>query len=409
MKKNVILAYVYSNKNAGDMAINLGAISLLKSFDNNIHINMLSRYNERNKEFINTINYFSKHIIDKNYNLISSPFILERDNKKIIQTKNYIYSFYNFLFPNKKYKILFKETDFLFFNGGNLIRCESISDYIRLLALSFPLKLALKYNKNYIILPNSTKKINIYGDKILKKYFFKSNIFITRENQSYNYLFKNYNLDNKNLYKSIDLAFFIDKKYFKKIELKKSYKNHIAFTFRVTSIGDLNEFDERKKDVIKNNIIKLINYILKLNKKILLVVQTNKDLEFTKNIYKEFKNNINVDFLKSNDPLELKKIYSEIDLLIGMRLHSIILALTEYTPAVGLFDEEWGLKNPGTMEQFELPYKLYIEDYLEIKKDILNILNNKNEYSLKIKNKIEEQKNNIIQLIKKEMKKNEQQ
>ena len=44
-----------------------------------------------------------------------------------------------------------------------------------------------------------------------------------------------------------------------------------------------------------------------------------------------------------------------------MRLHAGILALSALTPVIGLFSEEWGLKNPGIMGDYEMPY-LIIEN-----------------------------------------------
>ncbi len=44
IKNTITLAYVYSNKNAGDMAINLRAISLVNELEGNCNLNMISRY-----------------------------------------------------------------------------------------------------------------------------------------------------------------------------------------------------------------------------------------------------------------------------------------------------------------------------------------------------------------------------
>ena len=39
-----------------------------------------------------------------------------------------------------------------------------------------------------------------------------------------------------------------------------------------------------------------------------------------------------------------------------MRLHAGILSLSALTPVVGLFSETWGLKNPGILGFYEMPY-----------------------------------------------------
>jgi len=62
------------------------------------------------------------------------------------------------------------------------------------------------------------------------------------------------------------------------------------------------------------------------------------------------KENITCKIIEEYNVFELMNIYSNCDVLVGMRLHSIILALKVGTPCIGLFHENWGLKNPGLME-----------------------------------------------------------
>ena len=39
-----------------------------------------------------------------------------------------------------------------------------------------------------------------------------------------------------------------------------------------------------------------------------------------------------------------------------MRLPWFRVSLSAQTPVIGLFSEEWGLKNPGMMTDYEMPY-----------------------------------------------------
>lgn len=402
MKNNVTLAYVYSNKNAGDMAINLGAISLLNEIERDLTINLISRYDKNSSEYNNTKDYFSKILLNKNYCFYPSPFILNRNTRKG-QVKNYLIDFFKYFSVEDYLFNIFHNTDIFFFNGGNLIRCENITDFLRLIALTYPLKLANKFEKPIIILPNSTKKISKIGLILFEKYFLKSKIFMTREEESFNYL-KNIMINRRGkyetLFNSVDLAFFINKIFFSFQNQNFSFKNHIALTFRFLNIGDIEEFAEDKKEKIMNNILKVIKYILSLKKYIVIVAQTEKDINISKQIYELYKSDKRVTYFMSKDPLELKQVYSQVDLVIGMRLHSIILALSEYTPAIGIFDSNWGLKNPGTMEKFGLPYRMNLEIPWDIEKDIKDILENRKKYSQKIKEIIQAEKLNIIKIIK---------
>jgi len=130
------------------------------------------------------------------------------------------------------------------------------------------------------------------------------------------------------------------------------------------------------------------------------VCQTEKDINFTKQVYEKYENNRNVSFILAKDPLELRKIYSEVDLLIGMRLYSIISATSVGTPEIGIFDSGWGKKNPGTMKKFELPFILNLEGEWHIQDYIEDIVKNRQSYSKRIKEIIGYEKANLVNQIK---------
>ena len=404
MKKTITLAYVYSDKNAGDMAINLGAISLINELWENCNLNLISRYSDNSFEFYKTKDYLEKILKNKSWEFYPSPFVLDREASKIRQFKNYMISFFKYIGNEKYIKNIFEETDLFILNGGNLIRSENLNDFFRLIALSYPLKLSCRYSKDFIVFPSSTTKINKIGSFVFNKYFSKSKLFFTREEDSYTYLKNNFKKNKIFLNKiinSIDLAYFIDEKYLNFCNNQlPSFQNHIALTFRVFEVGDIKEFTQSKKKNMLNNILDTIDYILGLGEKVVLVSQTEKDIYFTKQVYKKYEKNRNVSFLLLKDPLELRKIYSEVDLLIGMRLHSIILATSVGTPSIGIFDSNWGKKNPGTMKKFGLPYIMNLEGKWHIHQHIEDILRNRHAYSKKIKDIIEYEKINIISQIK---------
>ena len=66
----------------------------------------------------------------------------------------------------------------------------------------------------------------------------------------------------------------------------------------------------------------------------------------------------NVDLIECYDPTLLREIYKQMDVLVTMRLHAGILSLSALIPVVGIFSEEWGLKNPGIMKDYHMPYTL---------------------------------------------------
>ena len=140
-------------------------------------------------------------------------------------------------------------------------------------------------------------------------------------------------------------------------------------------MGDLGELDEVTKEKITKNLKLCVEFSLKMNYKIVFVVQTKKDLEFTKKLYENYKTNSNVSFIENYDPVELINFYSSCKLLIGMRLHSIILALNSGTPVLGHFDTQWGLKNPGLLKVYNQKFS-YVDNDRE--KPLIELLENFN-------------------------------
>ena len=86
--KNIVIYYLYSNKNAGDMAICLGLIDLLENYSD-ISITMVSRYTKDDAEFIN-----SKKIIEKYHpkvKVVPGYIPFDRGSNKIKRIFSYIY------------------------------------------------------------------------------------------------------------------------------------------------------------------------------------------------------------------------------------------------------------------------------------------------------------------------------
>ena len=83
------------------------------------------------------------------------------------------------------------------------------------------------------------------------------------------------------------------------------------------------------------------------------------------------------------------------DLLVGMRLHSLILALSKGIPCAGYFEKSWGLKNPGLLSMFGLPI-CFIGGILEMFIiDIFNLVENRLSWEKRIMKINAEQKNDF--------------
>lgn len=186
--KNIVIYYLYSNKNAGDMAICLGLLDLLENY-NDISITMVSRYTKGDTEFIN-----SKKLIEKYHpkvKVIPGYIPFDRGSNKIKRIFSYIYGGIISVFPflNPRIRRDLNTADIVFLNGGNFMRCNSFADASRLRAFFIPLKIAKRKNKQIICLPQSTTSTNKKKYfRLLKKYFNIFDVVFAREKISYDYL-----------------------------------------------------------------------------------------------------------------------------------------------------------------------------------------------------------------------------
>lgn len=356
-------AYQYGRANAGDFAINIGSLDLISEFFDEITV--LSK-TTNSEEFQNDKKYLTD--LYENISMLEGPFDLNRNQNSTL-LKNYLTGLYKYFYLANKgeYAKSIMNSNIVFLNGGNLFRCNNFTDYVRLYALTFPLKIAKKNNLDYILLPQSTTKLNKYGKKLLSSYINDAKIMFAREEITYNKL-KPY-FPKANMLNSLDTAFFIkdreaiEEMFFEKYsEIIGKSTSNITITLRKEDIGDIGELDKEKQINIIKKIEELVETAIKRKIKVVFVIQTLKDKEFTEKIFNRFSYSELVYIIEEYDPLILREIYRNSSCLFGMRLHSIILAMSVGTPVVGYFDQNWGSKNPGTLGQYHMPYTFIDKD-----------------------------------------------
>lgn len=371
--KTVSLVYGYSARNAGDFAITLGAIDTL--LDLGVKVKLFSRYCAKNEDFHKAYQSLQERYGDA-VEIYECPFNLDRTDNILKTLQNYLAGM--LIATGIKRQTNFRsellDCDMVIFNGGNLFRCRSFIDFARLTALTYPLRIARKAKKPYIIFPQSASILNVFGQMLLKPVLQDAKVVMLREEDSYNYLCKL--VPNAEFFKTIDLAFFIDKAQLPKTD--KDYTGYIAFTLRFHTVGDITYLSE---DKIAKTLGVLSDVVEKMKEthKVVIVVQTEKDEKLSR----KFAQKHNVELFRCQDVPTLISLYKQVDLLVGMRLHSMILAISTGTPCMGVFYKEWGLKNPGLMSMFNMPY--YFLDG-EIKPNDLiqtveNLLRNRKHYS----------------------------
>lgn len=352
--KKALVYYLYGNRNAGDMAICMGTIEFLRK--EGYGITMVSRFSDAEEEYWRSKDYLAEYYPD--VEVFPGPFSFERNfsvARKIVAYTRALMKVAGII-PDKQTRQHIGNADVVFFNGGNLLRGASMADYLRLSALFYPIKIAHDMGKTIYCLPQSTAKISSRGENMLRKYLQYFETVFVRENISFQELKKRF--PKIPFVRSTDMAFLCENtetantKY-DELGLKLNGKT-AALVVRNTGIGDIGELTSEKQNKLVNRLVAFIKE--HKNFHYVIVVQTEKDRVFSQKVYKAVKEITSAEIVENHDPLVLREIYKHMEFLITMRLHAGILSLSALTPVIGLFSEEWGLKNPGMMMDYEMPY-----------------------------------------------------
>lgn len=378
--------YLGSNLNAGDAAIGLGAMALLENqgFD----IIAVSRWPASFPEFHKDKAYYGRYFSGLDFQ--GSSFVFRRSSNAIGLIYNYLRALIQFIFGGKAKYIhrIIADSDVVIFNGGNLIRCESLTDFIRLFPLViFPALIAKKLNVPYVFLPQSTANINFIGKWLIGYILENAKAIWARERISQD-KFKSFYPKLK-IHYGPDMAFNINKPEYRSYQPdadNNSSPVKIALTFRSHTIGDIKPLESYKVDEIIRTVSNVLSDVTKtFDCNITIVIQTNNDLQFSKQVGEAITaDGLKYSILDTRDANELIKFYATQDLVLGMRLHSIILALSVGTPCVGYFERGWGLKNPGVLEMFNLPFFFINENNEEFSSKVTDIVKNRSELRSKI-------------------------
>ncbi len=359
--KKALVYYLYGTKNAGDMAICFGTVELLKQ--KGYKVTMVSRFSEFEQEY-----QLSKECIQRYYpdvEVYPGPFSFEREFSRSEKLKAYASSFLKVLgiSPDNTNRKLIKENDIVCFNGGNLLRGENATDYLRLMALFYPIQLAKRIGKPVWCLPQSTAGLSNTAKRMLKHYFKGFREIFVREKLSYEQLTSEF--PGNPFVLSTDLAFFCEdnemarQRYRKQITIQPNGKR-TALILRGTGIGDIGSLDApvaQKMELILEDYV--VNHPAD---QYYIVIQTLKDRELSEEFFHRIKDKVQVEIIENHDPLVLRELYKQMDLTVTMRLHAAILSLSARTPAAGIFSQVWGLKNPGIMAAYRMPYLIAEHD-----------------------------------------------
>lgn len=426
------LVHCYTDKNKGDAAIIIATTQLLKDVDKNADISLHSTYG------YNDSRLKTDHLIIKGYatRLFPAifpepliPFGMKLEKLRIFTfILSAIKSFLILISKNRLFLNLFlndKElealddiltSDVVISKGGSFLCAEdtSLRQTLTLIRMLYPFILAKKYEKQSVIFSQSlgpvVGRFNIW---LFKKVLLDVDKIDLRESLCYDkypYV-KDVCVGNK--YKIIpDSAFYLKSDTDNTpITIDKNSFN-VGYTLvdhDFKYIASKLELDT-KVSSYKNSIVDSMKYLIdNYNAMIYIFPQVQADISFTghndmkisqeiQEVFKNTKYEKRVQFYnKSWTPIELRNLYSLMNIFIGTRLHSVIFSLSVGTPAINIAYH--GTKSQGILASIS-GYGKYVVNINTIdSEDFISLIND----LIANKDKIKNQLNDDIKRIKKDL------
>lgn len=360
---SISLAYGYGWRNSGDLAINQGSINLLNSLFPSLTPRVISMFSESSGDFSRT----ERKLEDPGYNyeLVggpirydpkTQPFIeslasLVGDGTRYVLDRSNMHVLHRAL--STRMAAIIRDSDFLLYNGGNLIHHERSLPY--LLGVLYPLQLARQYGVPYGILPHTVFDLDGRYDRMILALLDSSEFVWTRDERSYDYLTTEFDLSCPVL-NGIDTAFFLSQLGQRCAVETTSDSRPSAVTFvpRFSTLGDTGRV---KTDETENEVKDYLRVLNENGFEVDVTVQTKVEEEWVDS-NRAFLEKNDISVFKSFNPGALRSHYAGRDLVVSMRLHAGIFAFSVGTPSIGLYRPEWGHKTPGTWEN------LGMEDYV---------------------------------------------
>ncbi len=373
MKKNVALISFFNSENLGDIELSKGLFKIIER--------------KYNIELMYDFSTLKRVEIISNYNKNSnSQFILKRVLKKIVGNKIYSRMIYNFKLKRKAMNEMFdqlKSVDKLIIGGGNMLMDKNQTWPLRLSKIiNFAHKNDISVSIVYVgagpITHNKTKKI-------YREIFKKVQKIIVRDKLSKKLitpLAENITID-----VDYDPALYFDN------EQYLSRLNRLPNKKTVIGINILGRECFKTSKENSNYLSDMYSLIRKIHSseigKVILFSTAKNDYVNINRLNKVLDNGT-VQIAHITTYEDIRKLYSELDFLVGSRMHSLIFAQTHYIPYMAI---SWDSKVDSYVEMINL--EIFTVNVYELSKSnelIINtILNNMNKDIIKVmKNKNKE-------------------
>lgn len=404
--QKIVISNIYSPQNIGDRAIVEGIIKTFKEKYSDVKISCLSKYHGEFQKFTNWKGTHELIHLPVDGNKI---FTLLKPLKDLIAflINLTLFRFNKTLYLRKisndnPFKII-AEADIVVAAGGNYLFSSNSSFLSRTMLIHIlNIYLPVVMGKKVILFPQSIGPFyRTYERKLITTLLSKTHLIMLRDKESYDFLVKN-KLPIEKLLILPDIAFNLDhmKPLRRTNKIKKVLITALDWSWGV-------DLDKKEKYTLtiekyKDNLAKIIDYLSDvIGAEVSLfphvTVDTSNDTIISMEIISRAKTKKKISLNQKSDSSieEILKFYSEFDLVIGSRMHSCILGITQGVPTIGV---SYQPKTLGTYNLLGMPE--YVVDgnsfsYLELQKKVEKISLNYEETLTTFREKREEVKKNF--------------
>lgn len=355
--RRALVFSLYGTQNAGDMAICLGLIPALEAAG--YRITFVSRFDATQEAFRRSAAYLGRY--HPNVRVEPGLFHLDRSAGRAAQLRAHAAGLVRAILPRPgaRLRALLEGCDAVFFNGGNLLRGETLTDYARMVALFYPIRMARRAGKPTYCMPQSTAALSRLGRWLLGRSLAGFQQVFVRESLSYARLSSLY--PGLPLRQSTDLAFFMRSMPAAQALAEARYPalfsqgpEQVAIVLRATGIGDLGSLPKARRDALEGALEAFVR--AGRDRRYWVFVQTEKDEAASRAFCARLAGAADVGCVAERDPYVLRALYARMRATVSMRLHACILSLGAGTPAIGLLDAAWGPKNAGVLTDYGMPW-----------------------------------------------------
>jgi|GEM_PF-2445606 len=369
-RQPIVLAYAWGRRNAGDHALTLGALELLRTIVPEEELVVVSRYRDSSNP-----DAPDQHITScfPGVKVFPAPFDMARHGRwrSIIQRLAGLGFMTRVLLtpPNTLNRLPrlapMAQSRFILLNGGNLFYWHSLRrNFGRIAALAFPLQVARRLERPYGFLPQTCGELTGKVGQRVGQLFAASDFCVFRDSISLRHVEEVATLDPERVTVGPDLAFFLSNRGTNVRRLDRTVavpERFLAVVLRTAPLGPdvapcLDDPKRTEQQVVDLLPPVLARVVSELQLAVVFVIQVDQDNAVTERVREILAQvyGISCQKIGLSDPYDFIGLYSQATCLLSMRLHSGIFALSQGTPVVALWRRQLGEKIPAMMADLGL-------------------------------------------------------